>query len=107
MVCSPHDNASWEMLDEMVGNAEAFYQSLELPYRVVNIVSGELNRCSRAACHPRPTAPPPRPHGPRTAAAAALRQLRMPSPSPAPDPWRSVSFSAVETLPEGCSKMWA
>lgn len=48
MVCSPGDNASWEMLDEMVGNAEEFYQSLELPYRVVNIVSGELNRCSRA-----------------------------------------------------------
>ncbi len=26
-----------------VANAEQFYQSLELPYRVVNIVSGELN----------------------------------------------------------------
>lgn len=45
VVCSPYDNTSWQMLDEMVANAEAFYQSLELPYRVVNIVSGELNRC--------------------------------------------------------------
>lgn len=43
VVCSPHDNTSWEMLDEMIANAELFYQSLELPYRVVNIVSGELN----------------------------------------------------------------
>mmetsp|Transcript_15933 Transcript_15933/g.47918 ORF Transcript_15933/g.47918 Transcript_15933/m.47918 type:complete len:451 (-) Transcript_15933:2211-3563(-) len=43
VVCSPYDNTSWQMLDEMVANAEAFYQSLELPYRVVNIVSGELN----------------------------------------------------------------
>jgi seryl-tRNA synthetase len=28
---------------EMVENAEAFYQSLRVPYRVVEIVSGELN----------------------------------------------------------------
>lgn len=26
VVTSPDDNASWEMLDEMLGNAEAFYQ---------------------------------------------------------------------------------
>ena len=29
------------MMDEMIGNAEEFYQSLGIPYRVVNIVSGE------------------------------------------------------------------
>ena len=28
------------MMDEMIGNAEEFYQSLGIPYRVVNIVSG-------------------------------------------------------------------
>ena len=42
-VTSPHDNASWEALDEMLSNAEEFYQKLGLPYQVVNIVSGELN----------------------------------------------------------------
>lgn len=37
---------SWEYFDEMIGNAEDFYQSLELPYRVVNIVSGALNNAA-------------------------------------------------------------
>ena len=27
-------------MEEMIGNAEEFYQSLGIPYRVVNIVSG-------------------------------------------------------------------
>lgn len=31
------------MHDEMLETAEDFYQALALPYRVVNIVSGELN----------------------------------------------------------------
>jgi seryl-tRNA synthetase len=31
------------MLEEMIKMAEEFYKNLELPYRVVNIVSGELN----------------------------------------------------------------
>ncbi|ENN80031.1 serine--tRNA ligase, cytoplasmic [Dendroctonus ponderosae] len=43
---SPFDNKSWEMMDEMIGNAEAFYQALEIPYRVVNIVSGALNNAA-------------------------------------------------------------
>ena len=34
---------SWEMLDTMLANSEAFYQSLGLRYRVVAIVSGALN----------------------------------------------------------------
>ena len=34
---------SWTAFDEMIGVAEAFYQSLQLPYRVVAIVSGALN----------------------------------------------------------------
>ena len=39
-ITAPTDNKSWEMFDEMIGNAEAFNQSLGIPYRVVNIVSG-------------------------------------------------------------------
>jgi len=34
---------SWKMQEEMLDNSEKFYQALELPYRVVNIVSGALN----------------------------------------------------------------
>ena len=45
-VTSPADNASWEAFEEMIANAEEFYQKLGLPYRVVNIVSGELNNAA-------------------------------------------------------------
>ena len=37
---------SWEMFAEMVSTAEEFYQSLKIPYRVVNIVSGALNNAA-------------------------------------------------------------
>jgi len=37
---------SWEMMDKMKGCAEEFYQSLNIPYEVVNIVSGELNNAA-------------------------------------------------------------
>ena len=37
---SPNDDASWIMMDEMIANAEEFYQTLGIPYRIVNIVSG-------------------------------------------------------------------
>lgn len=43
---SPFDNKSWEMMDEMITNAEGFCQALELPYRIVNIVSGALNNAA-------------------------------------------------------------
>jgi len=43
VICSPYDDESWKMQGEMIDNSEAFYQSLGLPYQVVNIVSGELN----------------------------------------------------------------
>jgi len=43
---SPHDDKSWEMLEEMISAAESFYQQLRIPYRVVNIVSGELNNAA-------------------------------------------------------------
>jgi seryl-tRNA synthetase len=41
--CITTPEKSWEMHEEMIKIAENFYQNLELPYRVVNIVSGELN----------------------------------------------------------------
>jgi len=43
---SPHDNKSWELFDEMIANAEGFNQALGIPYRVVAIVSGELNNAA-------------------------------------------------------------
>jgi seryl-tRNA synthetase len=33
VITSPHDDASWKALEEMIGNAEAFYQALGFPYR--------------------------------------------------------------------------
>lgn len=41
--CITEPEKSWETFDAMVGNSEAFYQSLGIPYRVVAIVSGALN----------------------------------------------------------------
>ena len=41
--CITSPEKSWEMFDTMIGNSEAFYQSLGIPYRVVGIVSGALN----------------------------------------------------------------
>ncbi|XP_037026417.1 serine--tRNA ligase, cytoplasmic [Bradysia coprophila] len=46
VLTSPHDNKSWEMMDEMIGNAEKFCQDLGIPYRIVNIVSGALNHAA-------------------------------------------------------------
>lgn len=43
---SPYDNKSWEMMDEMISNAESYYQALGIPYRIVNIVSGALNHAA-------------------------------------------------------------
>ena len=37
---------SWIMFEEMIGTSEAFYQSLNLPYRIVSIVSGALNNAA-------------------------------------------------------------
>lgn len=34
---------SWQLMEEMMAASEQFYQSLALPYRVINIVSGALN----------------------------------------------------------------
>merc|ERR1711983_193919 len=49
VITSPHDDASWKGLEEMIGNAEEFCQLLGIPYRVVCICSGafrELVSCS-------------------------------------------------------------
>ncbi|XP_050590627.1 serine--tRNA ligase, cytoplasmic isoform X1 [Bombus affinis] len=43
---SPYDDKSWQMMEEMISNAEEFYKSLEIPYRIVNIVSGALNNAA-------------------------------------------------------------
>ena len=41
MICDPEE--SWNQFHGMIETAEEFYQSLNLPYRVVSIVSGALN----------------------------------------------------------------
>ncbi|KAK1926682.1 hypothetical protein DB88DRAFT_482669 [Papiliotrema laurentii] len=44
IVCDPESSS--EMLDMMLENSREFYESLEIPYRVVNIVSGGLNNAA-------------------------------------------------------------
>jgi len=46
VICSPHDNESWKLMEAMNNNAEQFYRSLNIPYRVVGIVSGALNNAA-------------------------------------------------------------
>jgi len=41
ILCAP--DKSWEEMDKMIATSEKFYQSLELPYHVVKIVSGGMN----------------------------------------------------------------
>lgn len=41
VICSPED--SRKFFEEMIGTAEEFYRSLDISYRVVSIVSGEMN----------------------------------------------------------------
>ncbi|OXB71416.1 UNVERIFIED_CONTAM: hypothetical protein H355_005403 [Colinus virginianus] len=47
-LCAPED--SWRVHDEMLAVAEEFYQTLELPYRLVSIVSGALNDAAAKKC---------------------------------------------------------
>jgi len=44
VICAPEE--SWRLHEEMKETSEQFLQSLKLPYRVVNIVSGELNNAA-------------------------------------------------------------
>jgi len=46
VITSPHDNKSWESLEEMIGNAEEFCKLLGIAYRVVCICSGALNNAA-------------------------------------------------------------
>lgn len=46
VLTSPNDNESWKEFDEMINNAEEYYKELEIPYRVVCIVSAELNNAA-------------------------------------------------------------
>lgn len=46
MLTSPHDNKSWDALEDMISNAESLCTALGLSYQVVNIVSGELNNAA-------------------------------------------------------------
>ncbi|KAI1439172.1 seryl-tRNA synthetase [Xylaria sp. CBS 124048] len=46
VICNPED--SWKHYDEMIQTSEEFYKALELPYRVVSIVSGALNNAAAA-----------------------------------------------------------
>ncbi len=39
--CKPDE--SWQLHEELITNAEELFKRLELPYRIVNIASGELN----------------------------------------------------------------
>lgn len=43
-ITKPEDSV--QMHDEMIATAEAFYKALNIPYRVVNICSGELNNAA-------------------------------------------------------------
>ena len=44
VICAPED--SWKMHEEMIRVSEEFFESLKLPYRVINIVSGALNNAA-------------------------------------------------------------
>ena len=39
--CKPED--SWKIFEELIKNTEEMFKELNIPYRIVNIVSGELN----------------------------------------------------------------
>jgi seryl-tRNA synthetase len=39
--CKPEE--SWKIFEELIRNAEKLYHALRLPYRIVNIASGEMN----------------------------------------------------------------
>jgi len=43
VLCTPEGDESWKEMDRMLESSMEFYKALEIPFRVVNIVSGELN----------------------------------------------------------------
>jgi seryl-tRNA synthetase len=44
VLCHPND--SWKLHEELIKNAEELYKELEIPYRIINIASGELNNAA-------------------------------------------------------------
>ncbi|KAI0813178.1 seryl-tRNA synthetase [Xylaria sp. FL0064] len=46
VICNPED--SWKHYEEMIQISEEFYKALQLPYRVVSIVSSALNNAASA-----------------------------------------------------------
>lgn len=40
VLCRPED--SWAIFDELIGNAEEIFKALKLPYRIVNICTGDI-----------------------------------------------------------------
>ncbi|KAL7721474.1 serine--tRNA ligase [Entamoeba marina] len=44
--CLTKPEESWDMHTELITNAKDFFESLKIPYRVVNIVSGALNNAA-------------------------------------------------------------
>lgn len=51
VVCEGDLEVSRKLQEEMIAAAEEFYQSLGIAYRVVNIVSGELNNAAIKKVH--------------------------------------------------------
>jgi len=43
VIVAPDETVSYAMLEEMRANSEDFLKSLELPFKTINVVSGELN----------------------------------------------------------------
>lgn len=43
VICSSENGESWKHMEDMLNNATEFLDILKIPYRVVNIASGELN----------------------------------------------------------------
>lgn len=46
VLTSPLENESWQMMEQMIANAEEYHKKLGIPYRIVCIVSGELNNAA-------------------------------------------------------------
>eukprot|EP00127_Corallochytrium_limacisporum_P001773 Clim_evm4s80 gene=Clim_evmTU4s80 len=46
VLTSPDDDASWKEMERMIDVAEQLYKDLEIPYRIVNVVSGALNNAA-------------------------------------------------------------
>ncbi|KAF1743647.1 hypothetical protein MXB_2530, partial [Myxobolus squamalis] len=46
VICSPENNESWSIFEELLGNSEDLCKDLGISYRIVSIVSGALNNAA-------------------------------------------------------------